>query len=434
VAVQPERSWRGGASTLVRHDRQPRQDALTGLSERHHFLNDLERLLDSESVHDASHALVLIDIDHFTGVNHSLGYAVGDQYLTRVSRVIGEHVSGTNLAARIGSDEFVLVLAGVDAVQAARIADELRAALTTEAPATPIRVSAGVVSLNGSRALSVDTALAAADVALTDAKRAGGDRTAVYGSSELTVLACTSRVRAAIANDRFVLYQQPILDLRRDVIKCHELLIRMLDDDGQLIPPANFVPLAERFGLIGEIDHWVLARGLQLATGGQRVTINLSAQSLSDRSIATVVRRAVDAGLDPRNVIFEVTETAAVEDAANASRLARELVQIGCDLALDDFGTGFGSFTNLKCFPARFVKIDAEFVRDVCSDENDRAIVRVISEIAHVLGKETIAEGVEDRETLEILRAQGVDHAQGYFIGRPGPIASRDATQRRDAP
>jgi EAL domain-containing protein (putative c-di-GMP-specific phosphodiesterase class I) len=205
----------------------------------------------------------------------------------------------------------------------------------------------------------------------------------------------------------------------------------MLDDSGQLIPPANFIPVAERFGLIGEIDRWVIREGLKLAQRGRRVTINLSAQSLSDRSIVDAVLDAVSVGLDPRNVIFELTETAAVTHAKEAGELTRTLAQIGCDLALDDFGTGFGSFTSLKQFPARFLKIDAEFVRDMRFDENDREVVRLICGVARVLGKQTIAEGVEDGETLEILRNQGVDHAQGYFIGRPAPIGSSQEAAAR---
>jgi EAL domain-containing protein (putative c-di-GMP-specific phosphodiesterase class I) len=243
-----------------------------------------------------------------------------------------------------------------------------------------------------------------------------------YGHQASGILTRVQRIRGALAAERFVLHAQPILDLRRGEVACHELLIRMLSDDGGLIPPAAFIPPAERFGLIGEIDRWVTGQALRLAAHGRRVTINLSAKSLADPGIVAAVRDEVNNGLDPRNVIFEITETAAVANTADASELARTLTGIGCELALDDFGTGFGSFSYLKHFPARYLKIDADFVRQARNDATDQAIIRSICGVARALGKETIAEGVEDSETLEILRRQGVDYAQGFFIGRPVPF------------
>ena len=423
MTLPPERGWRVRTPARVETVFQTHRDPLTGLRTREQFVSELEHLLKAGSGDRVGYGLVLVDVDDFKSVNHALGYTVGDQYLIHVGRVVGEHAGGSDLTARIGSDEFGLLLVDVDEARTVLIAEGLRHALYNRALGKPIHVSAGVVTLNASHALTAGAALACADAALADAKARGGARTIVHRPAEMTTLAWISRIRDAITNDRLVLHAQPILDLTRNVVKCHELLVRMLDDDGQLIPPGEFIPLAERFGLIGEIDRWVLAQGLGLARCGRSVTINLSAHSLCDPTIVPVVRDAVVAGLDTGNVIFEVTETAAFENATEAVRLAHALVEIGCELALDDFGTGFSSFTNLKLLPARYVKIDAEFVRHAGADEKDGAIVQLICGVAHVLGKETIAEGVEDADTLEILRQLGVDHAQGYFIGRPEPIA-----------
>jgi diguanylate cyclase (GGDEF)-like protein len=428
------RDHRGSKSVFVEHRTHAYHDPLTGLYSRQHFVTQLQRLLGGRPGTSSVCALLVVDVDNFTRLNHSLGCTVADQYLKRVAVLLRAHAGRADLLGRIGSDEFAVVISDIDQRGAVEIAERFRAALTDTVFGGRLSVSVAVVALDGARPVSAESALTSADMAIDDARAAGGDRTVIYDADAASALDWMPRIRDAIANDRFVLYEQPIIDLRRNVVRCHELLIRMLDDSGQLIPPANFIPVAERFGVIGEIDRWVIREGLKLAKRGRRVTINLSAQSLSDRSIVDSVLDAVSLGLDPRNVIFELTETAAVTHAREAGELTRLLARIGCDLALDDFGTGFGSFTSLKQFPARFLKIDAEFVRDMRFDENDREVVRLICGVAHVLGKQTIAEGVEDGETLEILRSQGVDHAQGYFIGRPAPVASaQEAAARRSA-
>lgn len=369
-------------------------------------------------------ALLVIDIDNFKVVNESLGHAVGDKHLKRVGQVLRAVTGETALVARIGSDEFVVVLPDAAEPRAVEVAEKVRMGLHGGTPDTSIHVSVGVAALDGASAVTAEAALACADIAVYEAKTAGGDQIVVYRPTTTSALSWARRIRAAITSGRFVLHEQPILDLRSGAVWCHELLIRMLDDAGQLILPGDFIPEAERFGLIGEIDRWVTGHALERAKSGRCVTINISAQSLTDRAIVTAVQEAVSSGLDPRNVIFEITETAPVLNTVEAVRLAEALAELGCDLALDDFGTGFGSLTNLKHFPARFLKIDASFVRDARVDETDCEIVRLICETAHALGKETIAEGVEGKETLRLLRRHGVDHVQGFFIGQPEPIGA----------
>jgi PAS domain S-box-containing protein len=230
------------------------------------------------------------------------------------------------------------------------------------------------------------------------------------------------RIRNAIENDRLVVHSQPIVELGSGRVVQEELLVRMLGDEGELIMPGEFLPPAERFGLAPAIDRWVIARAAEIARE-RRVEVNLSAQSIGDPSLPDFVEaRLSEAGADASNLVFEITETAAAEDLAQARRLADRLAELGCGFALDDFGTGYGSFTYLKHLPVRYIKIDTEFVRTLRADSPDRQVVSAIVDVARNFGIETIAEGVEAEETAELLGALGVHYAQGYHFGRPAPL------------
>jgi PAS domain S-box-containing protein len=231
------------------------------------------------------------------------------------------------------------------------------------------------------------------------------------------------RIRSAIEHDRLVLHSQPIVDLSTGAVAQEELLVRMLGEHGELIMPGEFLPSAERFELAPAIDRWVIARAARIACE-RRVEVNLSAQSIGDPGLPSFVEaRLAEAGAPASNLVFEVTETAAARDLDQAGRLAERLVELGCGFALDDFGTGYGSFTYLKHLPVRYIKIDMEFVRALRADSPDRQVVSAIVDVARNFGIETIAEGVESEEAVELLRTLGVDYAQGYYFGRPGPIA-----------
>jgi PAS domain S-box-containing protein len=230
------------------------------------------------------------------------------------------------------------------------------------------------------------------------------------------------RIRNAIENDRLVLHSQPIVELAGGAVVQEELLLRMLGEGDELIMPGEFLPSAERFDLAPAIDRWVIARAAHLARD-RRVEVNLSGQSIGAPGLPDFVEaRLAEAGADPSNMVFEITETAAARDLDQAGRLAERLAQLGCGFALDDFGTGYGSFTYLKHLPVRYIKIDMEFVRTLRADSPDRQVVSAIVDVARNFGIETIAEGVETEATLELLRTLGVDFAQGYLIGRPGPV------------
>ena len=198
----------------------------------------------------------------------------------------------------------------------------------------------------------------------------------------------------------------------------------MIGRDGEVIRPASFLPAAEKYGLIGEIDQSVVTQAARLAATGRRVQANLSALSICRLDLLPLIEHALhDAGANPSNLVFEITETALMEDLHAGEAFARGVTDIGCDLALDDFGTGYGSFTRLKTLPIKYLKIDIEFVRDLASSSGDRHVIEAIVALARGFGQQTIAEGVEDAETLKLLGDSGVDFAQGYHLGHPAPLA-----------
>lgn len=238
---------------------------------------------------------------------------------------------------------------------------------------------------------------------------------------DLETLHWLGRIREAIDEDRLVLHAQPIVPLRGGE-PAEELLLRMVGRDGRLIAPGAFLPVAEQYGLVEEIDRWVIGRAMRMAAAGRRVAVNLSATSVGDRLLSYVREQLAASGADPGNVVFELTETALLDEIAAGEAFAIGLAEVGCGLALDDFGTGFASLTYLRVLPARYLKIDLEFVRDLTNNKTNQHLVRSIVHLARGLDKETIAEGVESEEVLAMLRSFGVDHAQGYHLGRPAPV------------
>jgi EAL domain-containing protein (putative c-di-GMP-specific phosphodiesterase class I) len=220
-----------------------------------------------------------------------------------------------------------------------------------------------------------------------------------------------------------VVYSQPILDIATGEVVQEELLLRMRGTDGELIGPAEFLPVAEEHGLIADIDRWVIGEAAGLAAQGRHVEVNVSGRTLGHRDLPEWVEQALEAsGADPHLLTFEITETALTNDLEQARCFAERVAKLGCNFALDDFGTGYGSFTLLKHLPISFLKIDMEFVRDMVTDAADRHVVAAVVSLAKGLGQRTIAEGVEDEATLALLAEMGVDYAQGYLIGRPAPI------------
>jgi EAL domain-containing protein (putative c-di-GMP-specific phosphodiesterase class I) len=301
----------------------------------------------------------------------------------------------------------------------------------------PVHVSGGIALFDDGRINAAEDVLIAADIALFEAKQSGKKLVRVYHGGADTAVSWTKQIRSALRESRFVLFGQPIVDLQTNYTLHHELLIRMLSENGELIAPGAFLPTAKRLGLMNDIDRWVVREALALARHGESVSINLSAHSIGDETVVDEVRTALRSGIDPKCLLFEITETAAIANMAEARVFAEALSELGCEMALDDFGTGFGSFSYLKHLPSRYLKIDVEFVRDLASNDTDRQVVKAIAEVGHSLGKRIIAEGVEDHAALALLREYGVDFAQGRYLGVPAPIgavASRETAKAQSVP
>jgi PAS domain S-box-containing protein len=242
---------------------------------------------------------------------------------------------------------------------------------------------------------------------------------------DVETLSWVARVQDALEQDQLVLYAQPIIDLRSGEIVQRELLLRMSGEDGEIVAPGFFLPIAEKYGLIGDIDRWVIEHAIEIAAQGTSVQINLSARSVGDPAVLEIIKRCLaQSGAYPGNLVFEITETALIAGEVNAKEFADSLRALGCGLALDDFGTGYGGLTYLKQLPIDFLKIDIEFVRDIRTNPASRHVIEAVVALARAFDLQTVGEGVEDAETLELLRELDVDFAQGYYIARPAPLTA----------
>jgi diguanylate cyclase (GGDEF)-like protein/PAS domain S-box-containing protein len=417
---------------------QATHDGLTGLPNRSLIIDRLAQALALARRLDLSTGLIFVDLDHFKEINDTGGHAAGDAVLREVAERLLSAVRPMDSVSRIGGDEFVVLVAGLEGPEdAVAVAKRIATALDV-----PITLSHGTVTVTASVGISLsrptdpgndldpDRLLRQADTAMYHAKSLGGSRTELFDADNTpTVLQADreiwiARIRDALDEDRLVLHGQPIVELATGAIVQQELLLRMRDPGGQLFPPSSFLPTAERCGLIYEIDQWVIKQAIRTAPRGQSVSINLSASSAGDpRVFALIERELRDHETDPSRVVFEITETAVMQNMDRATFFAKRLVTLGCKLALDDFGTGFASFTYLKRLPVEYLKIDIDFVRDVARSQRDMFVVRAIVALAKDFGQQTIAEGVEDQATAEVLQDLGVTFAQGYLYGRPGPLS-----------
>jgi diguanylate cyclase (GGDEF)-like protein/PAS domain S-box-containing protein len=403
--------------------RNDERDRLTDTWTRGQFERLVQRALREE--HDGSALAVLsLDLDHFAHVNDALGHRGGDRVLQRVAALLARTLRAGDELARLGSDEYAVLLRGLDRRDAGRTAERLLQALRDERwrgmPSLTASAGLAAVDVRDVRRLDADNLLVAADLALHRAKREGRDRWVMH-TGDRGAFRWVAEITDAIAEDRFVLYSQAIIPLDGGQ-RSEELLVRMVGRDGQLVPPARFIPAAEEFGLIGEIDRWVVSQALVLARRGRPVEVNLSAQSLGDECIRAAVEAAVAGGARPELLTFEITETAAARNLDVAREFATALARLGCAFAIDDFGTGFGSLVYLRHLPIARVKIDVQFVREMLSNPGDERVVAAIVSTARAMGQTTVAEGVEDAATLQRLAEIGVDFAQGFHIQRPRPV------------
>jgi diguanylate cyclase (GGDEF)-like protein/PAS domain S-box-containing protein len=415
---------------------QAEHDSLTGLYNRHYFQEELERLVARVARSGASAALLYIDLDQFKYINDTLGHAAGDRLLLEATHLLREHVREGDLLARFGGDEFTLLFYNIDAEDAELTAQKIRKLFEDYAyydSGNSFNVTCSIgVALIDNTSKNADETLAQADLACNLAKTRGRNRVYVYDPEDSDQLGMAedmgwaARVREVLDNDRFQLAYQPIVDTTNGELYSYEVLLRMPYDDGQIILPGGFLPAAERFGLIHAIDRWMVAKAIRTLADERhkghavRFAINLSGRAFEDDSLLPLIRAAIsESGLEPSSVTFEITETAAIANLNAATRFITSLREIGCRFALDDFGSGFCSFTYLKHLPVDTLKIDGSFVQGLANAPVDQAMVQSMNQVAHALGKKTIAESVENEQTLLLLREFGVDYAQGHFIGRP---------------
>ncbi|MGD9752482.1 MAG: putative bifunctional diguanylate cyclase/phosphodiesterase [Acidimicrobiia bacterium] len=417
-------------------------DPLTGLLNRRSFERALRQHQAAVAELGPAGALLVLDLDHFKYVNDSLGHHAGDQLIRSIAQILSATMTDRATVARLGGDEFAVLLPTGGAMEAKVVAETLIDAIRETTvqlrggSRRRVTTSVGVALFDGSTQ-SADDMLVSADLAMYDAKEEGRNRWALSSTSDLSDrrrtrsrISWVERIERALEGDDFELYAQPIVDLRNGAVAQYELLLRMRESDGSLTLPADFLAVAERLDLIQGIDRWVTTRAIDLLADHQRsgrnlsLEINLSGRSLNDVGLLDLISSRIStSGVDPHGLIFEVTETAAVSDIAAARHLAQALSDLGCRFALDDFGAGFGSFYYLKYLPFDFLKIDGEFVSHCTSNEMDKTIIRALVNVARQLGKQTVAEFTRDAATLRFLRKEGVDHAQGYHVGRPVPLA-----------
>jgi diguanylate cyclase (GGDEF)-like protein len=380
-------------------------------------------------------AVVVLDIDGFKYVNDSLGHQAGDELIRAVARRLQGRLRGSDAIARLGGDEFTCLLRGAGGAEADAVAAELVATLREQ----PFRVgeegvrvtaSAGIAGIEADGTATADAVLAAADMAMYEAKRTGRDRVVRFTTALRAELergrSWVARLQEALENDGFELLAQPVLALGSGEVAMHELLLRLRDEDGVLCGPEAFMPAAERFDLTEAIDRWVLRRALGLqrerGAGAPRLSVNLSARSIGSDVVALLERELAGGGAEAAKVVVEIKETAAIADLHQARTFAEALARLGVEVALDDFGAGLGSFSLLRALSIDYLKIDGEFVGGVAGNPVDREIVKAIVALARAAGRRTIAELVPDQETLELLRELGVDLAQGFHVGRPRPL------------
>jgi diguanylate cyclase (GGDEF)-like protein/PAS domain S-box-containing protein len=430
---------------------QATHDALTGLFNRRQLERDLEEALRSAQHDQRTHALLYLDLDQFKVINDTCGHTAGDELLCRLSTILTVRVGAKNTLARIGGDEFALLLRDLSLQEAEAHANEIREAVAKSSfswgeHAFPMSASIGVVPVTAT-STSVAATLSAVDAACYAAKDGGRNRVHSYAEQD-SELARTfgemnwvSRINRALADSRFRIFQQPIRALgeHESDFRHVELLLRMVDEHGRLVTPFEFLPAAERYNLMTTIDRWVVIHALPICARliEQGVldlcSINLSGASLKSETLGPFLQhRIATSGIDPRSLCFEITETVAVTNASRVATLMQELHTLGCRFALDDFGSGMSSFGLLKRLPVDYLKIDGSFVRGIADDATDFAMVEAINRVGHVMGIKTVAEYVSTSAIAERLVAIGVDYGQGYALGRPEPLTDLFSTSRRE--
>ena len=415
---------------------QARFDALTGLANRYEFDRKAQAAIEDTVNTSLSHCIAFIDLDKFKLVNDSCGHKAGDLLLKKLANHMQAKLRGADTLARLGGDEFALLLMGCRLDKAREIANDLLKSIQDfrfeyDDKVFKVGASIGLTEISPKKPLDLSELLATADSACYAAKRDGGDSVYVHQADAVEIkdkhnlLNWVSRINLGLENNQFVLYRQPILGLHKDAEPHCELLIRMKGEDAMLFPPSVFLPAAERYHLMPQIDRWVINEALSIIAkkGLESVglyAINLSGQSLSqDGFLEYVLGKIAQHKVNARHICFEITETAVISNLELARQFMQALRAKGCRFSLDDFGSGLSSFAYLKNLEVDFLKIDGIFIKSILNNKIDCAMVESINNVGHVMGLRTIAEFAENEEIIDVLKRIGVDYAQGYGVAMP---------------
>lgn len=411
-------------------------DPLTGLYNRKYFSDLLAAEITRVKAEGGASALLFIDLDRFKYVNDMLGHAEGDKLLVQVAQLIKTRLRENDTIARFGGDEFTVLVRRVTrtgAMEVARLLMDLMRNFYFVGNQQTFNVCCSIgVAMITPECLNAEEAMLHADTACYDAKNSGRNRYQLYEKSQHELdntskdIGWAEQIKHALKDNSFRLVYQPIMALNGPEHEYYEVLLRMPDGHGHASSPTAFLGVAERFGLLADIDRWVIAHALEALAhfrrDGRDVTfsINLSGQSLEDPAIVQLITERLKAlGIPPAAVVFEITEQIAVRYMDKARRLMQTLIDAGCRFSLDDFGVGFSSFSYLKHFPVSYIKIDGSFIENMAHEPMDQAMVRAIAQVAKALGKEVIAEFVRDEATINLLKRYKVDYIQGYHVGMP---------------
>lgn len=411
-------------------------DSLTGLYNRRRFVEILRAEVLDVMQRDKSSALFFIDLDQFKYINDACGHPAGDRLIRKVADELQRSIGRNDVIARFGGDEFAVLIRAVDAAGAQTAAERIltnmrRMAHIEDEKIFHVHCSIGITIMSGTN-LHHDELINQADIACREAKSAGRNRLSIYETPQdgsknaVTDMSWMNCLRQALDEDLFEIRFQPINNIESGETTHHELLIRVLAEDGKLISPDAFLPSAVRFGLMTEIDFWMIRHAAkayeEYSRPGEdlKFAINLSANAFENDDLTGYVQKTFEQyNVDPSKIIFEITESLAIRRPVQVDRQIATLRDLGCKFALDDFGTGYSSFSYLQKLQFDYIKIDGTFVQDLPSNPVDQKMIKLIAEVGREAGMQTIAEYVRNVETLELLAELGVDMAQGFFVGRP---------------
>lgn len=414
-------------------------DALTGLMNRRRFHEELNNWIQRTTRFKRPLSVLFIDLDEFKYVNDTFGHTTGDRFLANVASLLKNQMRDIDYVSRLGGDEFGVLLTETNSEQALAVATRVINKLSAadfEIEGQLIHTTASIgIAVCPDHGHDVETLLTKADIAMYRAKQRGRNRVHVSSESDTQLdrmkatIRWEDRIKRALKENRFHLVYQPIIALSGLAHESYEALLRMEDLDGQWVTPLAFLDTAERFGLIEDIDRRVVQMACNTHSEAKRagreidLSINLSAYEFNNPAMCDHIKETIEgAGVDPRRLIFEITETSALVNVAETESFMRRLTAMGCRFALDDFGAGFTSLSYLKDMPVDIIKIDGGFVRHMDQNPRDQALVRAVTEMAHSMGMKVTAECVENADTLSLLKQLNVDHAQGYFVGRPNAL------------